>query len=341
AFLRRGLTVGYIKPVGQQFLEIGRNRIDKDAFLIEDTFHLGDSLPAMSPVAVPKGFTEHYITSGNKTMLVKRIMTSFEKVRKRKDIVVIEGTGHAGVGSVFDLSNAEVAHMLQAKVVMVSCGGIGRPIDEIMLNVPLFKEKNVDIIGTITNKVYPSKYKKISKYVRAGLTRKGLVPFGVLPFEPVISHPSVRQLMEDLHADILAGEVGLENEVGQLVIGAMPPHELLSYLSRDMLVITPGNREDMIMAAVSSSLSPHPDQHSVAGIVLTGKYKPHKSVRKLIEKIPIPVLGVWEDTFEVATRIEHLITKIRPGEYRKISEIQRLVEEYVDVDGIIQKLKEH
>ena len=105
AFLKMGKKVGYIKPVGQQFLQIGHHKIDKDAFLIEDTYHLGSPLPAMSPITIPKGFTEQYITKGKKNVLTRKIKNAFERVSKKKDVVIIEGTGHAGVGSVFDSSN--------------------------------------------------------------------------------------------------------------------------------------------------------------------------------------------------------------------------------------------
>jgi dethiobiotin synthetase len=123
----------------------------------------------MSPIAIEKGFTENYIKSGNREKLVTDIVNSFERIAKHKELVVIEGTGHAGVGSVFDLSNAKVARLLNAKVILVTAGGIGRPIDEIVLNMALFEKEGVDVIGVIVNKVLPSKYKKIEQVVKAGL----------------------------------------------------------------------------------------------------------------------------------------------------------------------------
>jgi len=75
--------------------------------------------------------------------------------------VVIEGTGHAGVGSIFDLSNARVANLLDAKVILVTSGGIGKPMDEIELNMALFEKECAEVIGVIINKVIVSKYRKI------------------------------------------------------------------------------------------------------------------------------------------------------------------------------------
>src|SRR3989338_6277387 len=95
----------------------------------------------MSPIAVEKGFTEKYITRPNKRSIDKQIRDSFRRVARNRDLVVIEGTGHAGAGSVFDHSNANVAKLLGARVILVSSGGIGRAIDEIMLNKALFEKE--------------------------------------------------------------------------------------------------------------------------------------------------------------------------------------------------------
>ena len=90
--------------------------------------------------------------------------TAFDIVAWEKDFVIIEGTGHAGVGSVFDLSNATVAKLLQSKVIIVSRGGIGRPIDEISLNLALFEKQGVEVIGAIINKVVPEKMEMLKEY---------------------------------------------------------------------------------------------------------------------------------------------------------------------------------
>jgi len=85
--------------------------------------------------------------------LIKKIQKAFDRVAWEKDFVLCEGTGHAGVGSVFDLSNAQVAKILGAKVVIVTEGGIGKPIDEVSLNQALFDREGVEVIGVILNKV--------------------------------------------------------------------------------------------------------------------------------------------------------------------------------------------
>ena len=330
--------VGYIKPVGQQYQEIKEHRIDKDAILMHDAYNLTDAYENMSPIAVPKGFTENYILRGNRSDLEQKIKKAYGEICRDKELVLIEGTGHAGVGSVFDLGNADVAKMLGAKVLIVSCGGVGHPIDEVMLNQAKFNELGVEVIGVITNKIFPEKYEKINELVRKGFKRKGLEVFGVIPYQQVLSSPTLEQLLEDMHGKLISGEAGLQNMVHKIVIGAMEPHEALDYFGEGTLLITPGSREDLILAALSGSADNETAAYSVSGIVLTGKTIPHKTITKLVKKSDIPVIIVEEDTFTVASYIHDLIVKIRPTDTEKIRATESLVKQYVDIDRLLNSL---
>src|SRR5204863_6983659 len=115
-----------------------------------------------------------YIESANREQLVRKIERAFDRVAWEKDFVLCEGSGHAGVGSVFDLSNAQVAKILKARVVIVSRGGIGKPIDEVALNLALFEKEDVEVIGVILNKVAPDKIDLVKEFARRVLKRKGL-----------------------------------------------------------------------------------------------------------------------------------------------------------------------
>ena len=100
-------------------------------------FDLPESYPVMSPVHIPRGFTKAYIAGQVVEDLGARIRAAHATFAGH-DMLVIEGTGHAGVGAVIGLSNAVVAQMLGAPAVIVSEGGVGRPIDEIVLNASHF-----------------------------------------------------------------------------------------------------------------------------------------------------------------------------------------------------------
>src|SRR5256885_1471274 len=160
--------VGYIKPVGQRFVEVAEQKIDEDTVLMDRVFRLNCPLVDMSPIAVEPDFTRKYLQSSNNEALVKKIQKAFDRVAWEKDFVLCEGSGHAGVGSVFDLSNAQVASILKAKVVIISQGGIGKPIDEGSLNQALFQKEGVEIIGVILNKVLPDKVDTVTDFARRG-----------------------------------------------------------------------------------------------------------------------------------------------------------------------------
>jgi BioD-like phosphotransacetylase family protein len=140
ALQKRLPNIGYIKPVGQRFVEVEGLKIDEDSVLINDTYRVRTPLRAMSPIAVEPDFTRRYLSGGNTKQLHDEVQRAFDEASWEKDFVIIEGTGHAGVGSVFDLSNAQVAKLLNSQVIIVSQGGIGKPIDEISLNLALFEK---------------------------------------------------------------------------------------------------------------------------------------------------------------------------------------------------------
>src|SRR5258706_15900890 len=192
--------VGYIKPVGQRFVQIEEQNIDEDTVLMDSVYRLNCPLVDMSPIAVEPDFTRKYLQSSNNEALVKKIQKAFDRVAWEKDFVLCEGSGHAGVGSVFDLSNAQVAKILGAKVIIVTQGGIGKPIDEVSLNQALFDKEGVEIIGVIINKVLVPKVDYVADFARRGLKRKGLDLLGVLPYEPTLCSPSVDLIREELHA---------------------------------------------------------------------------------------------------------------------------------------------
>src|SRR5438270_12043359 len=195
--------IGYIKPVGQRFVEIEEQKIDEDSVLMDSVYRMNCPLVDMSPIAVEPDFTRKYLQAANNDALVKKIQKAFDRVAWEKDFVLCEGSGHAGVGSVFDLSNARVAKLLGAKVIIVPQGGIGKPIDEISLNQALFEKENVEIIGVILNKVLGDKIDYVTDFARRGLKRKGLELLGVLPHEQILCNPSVDLIREELGAELL------------------------------------------------------------------------------------------------------------------------------------------
>ncbi len=335
--------IGFIKPIGQRYLEEEGEKIDEDSLLIERSLEscgIKCVLKDMSPVAVERGFTEQFILKPDRQDLTRQIEESFDRVSQGKDLVVIEGTGHAAVGSVFDHSNAFVAKLLGAKVIIVSSGGIGRPIDEIILNKSLFENEGIEPLGVIINKVLPEKFQKINKLVRLGLERKGIDVLGVIPYFPLLSYPLIGQILEETNFELLCGRKSLNNVVKKIVVGAMEPHDALDYLDDGALLITPGDREDMILASLSLGCyfaKTRKGAH-ISGIVLTGNIIPHRSIMELVEQTELPVLLAKSDTYTTASRVHDLMIKIRPQDQEKIEVVKKIVKENIDIDKILERL---
>lgn len=335
-FQNRFKKVGFIKPIGQRYLEEEGLKIDEDSLLIEEVCGIKCGLKDMSPIAVEKGFTEKYIARPDKQSITGQIKESFRRVSRGNSLVIIEGTGHAGVGSVFDHSNATVAKLVGSKVIIISSGGIGRPIDEIVLNKALFEREGVKVLGVIINKVLPNKFDKINNLVRKGFERKGIDVLGVIPYNPMLSRPTIEQILEETDFELLCGRDYLESSVSQVIVGAMEPHDAIKYIVEDSLMITPGDREDMIMTALGCFREGDEKRLKVSGIVLSGGITPDAPIMNLLNKAQIPVLLARSDTYDVATTIHDLTVKIRPRDTDKINAVIKLIKDNVDLDKIFR-----
>ena len=334
--LRRALgRIGFIKPVGQRFVEVEGHKIDEDTVLIDQTYGIYAPLEAISPIAVEPDFTRRFIQQANSDMLVKRIQNSFDRAAWEKDFVIVEGTGHAGVGSVFDLSNARVARLLGAQAILITQGGIGRPIDEVALNAALFEKEGVPLLGVILNKVLPEKYDYVVDFARRGLSRLGIELLGALPADPVLSQPTLGQVAKAVKGEFINARASSRRLARRVLIGDMGTGHLLTQFTPGTLVITPGDREDVILAAVSLIR-----QHArgLCGIVLSTGLKAHDSVMKVLLDSDLPAITSPLDSYTIASRIHSMTIKTLPGDTEKISRIQELTEKHVDLQRLLAKL---
>jgi len=323
--------IGFIKPVGQKYLVIDGKKVDKDAVLIKKIANLDDELEDMNPVAVEEGFTRQYLDNPNKEYFENKIRESYKKISEGKDFVIIEGTGHAGVGSIFDLNNATVASLLNSPVIIISIGGIGKPADEICLNLPLFREKNVSVKGVIINKVIEEKKGTIEKYLKKFFSKINLNLLGLIPYIPYLTEPSLLQICEAVNGKIISGFDKMKEKIKNVVVGAMTPRHALDYFKPNSLLITPGDREDIILAALSIST-----QNLIKGIVLTGGLYPHKTILDLIKKYDFPTIIASDGTYEVASRINELVVKLTEDDIDKIEIAKKLIEENVNIEEILK-----
>lgn len=339
ALRKRVGRIGFIKPVGQRFVEVDGKQIDEDSVLMDDTFGVRTPLEAMSPIAVQPDFTRRYIEQSNNDVLIRRIQNSFDRAAWEKDFVIVEGTGHAGVGSVFDLSNARVARLLDCKVILVTKGGIGRPIDEVALNKALFDQEGVEFLGVILNKIIPSKFDVVRDFARRGLERLGIDLLGCIPEEPILANATLGQISKTIKGSFLNGHQRSRRLVKKIVIGAMNSSHVMEAFRPGTLVITPGDREDVILAALSTAALSEMDGHSLAGLVLAGDLTPSAPVLELLKNSDLPIISSRLDSYTVASSIYSMTVKTLPGDSEKIDKIQSLVETHVEIDRLMEKLR--
>jgi hypothetical protein len=333
--------IGFIKPVGQRFVNVDGKRIDEDSVLIDQTYGVKVPIEAMSPIAVEPDFTRKYIQHSNNDFLVRRIQNSFDRAAWEKDFMLIEGTGHAGVGAVFDLSNARVAKLLGSKVLLITKGGIGRAIDEVVLNKALFDREGVEMVGVILNKVLPDKFDEVKDFARRGLERLGIDLLGVVPIEPMLADATLGQITKQIHGKFIHAEgedSATRRRVRKVIIGAMNSNHVMEYFTPGTLVITPGDREDVILAALSAASVAGEDGRTLAGLVLSGDLFPHQNVLDLISGSRLPIIGSPLDSYAVANSIHTMTVKTLPGDAAKIDRIQVLIDKYVEVDRFLGKL---
>jgi BioD-like phosphotransacetylase family protein len=267
--------------------------------------------------------------------LYDRVRGAFDEAAWEKDFVIIEGTGHAGVGSVFDLSNATVAKLLKAKVVIVSRAGIGRPIDEISLNLALFEKHGVEVIGAIINKVMPEKMAMLKEYATLGLAKLGLPLLGMIPMHTELYKPTVNQACIQLRGEFIAGVQHKRKRIARVGVGAMSSSHAEKLLNPGTLIITPGDREDLIMMILNDD-SKSASRNQLAGVVLTDGILPHQNVMELIRQRSIPFISTQADVSSATTTIARMTVKTEVGDRDKIGLIQRLVHEHVQVDRIVE-----
>ncbi|MEM1058479.1 MAG: AAA family ATPase [Verrucomicrobiota bacterium] len=335
ALQQRFASIGYIKPVGQRFVDVEGEKIDEDTVLIKDTYRVRSRLIAMSPIAVEPNFTRDYLAHGHAEGLHSTVREAFDESSWEKDFVIIEGTGHAGVGSVFDLSNAMVAHLLQAKVVIVSEGGIGKPIDEIAMNLALYEKYGVEVVGAIFNKVLPEKTESLREVASTGLERLGLPLLGMMPYNPELRRPTLNQVCQQIGGRFLGGHRHKRVRVAKVTIGAMSYRNVENYFEPGTLIITAGDRESLILTVLGEKRS---KKLPIAGVVLTSDMLPSAEIIEIIEQRNIPFIATSLSAYKVAAAINKMTVKTEVGDLQKISLIQDLVTNHVDLDGLLRRV---
>ena len=326
--------VGYIKPLGPKCQEFGGILADKDAVLMARVFGLEEQIALMSPVVLGKGATKKFLDGEFcREWAAERIMAACRELESRCDLLLVEGAGHGGVGSVIGLNNAQVAKLVGAPVLMVAGGGIGNVIDSVQLNLALYREAGVDVRMLLVNKLLPEKRASSLAYLTRAFAASGIQVCGAFDYSPVLADPTLQSIAK-LFAHPLQGNQGERLRIiHHIQLGAASSQKVIDNLRESTLLITTSSRDELLVTL--SSLYHIPAYHEkIAGIVIPGIAPVSAVTQKIIDDSGIPYIRIEQTTAEIFTALTAHVSKIVAEDSEKISLINSQAEEVIDFGAI-------
>lgn len=342
ALKRAGVDVGYCKPVGQKWVPTRNDRVDKDAMLFSQAMQFELAPRVHSPVILAKGVTAAYNDHPREFDFWDLIERASAILEERYQLVVYEGTGHPGVGSIVDLSNADVAKRLNAPVIMIGEGGIGKAFDKLNADMALFREKRVPIAGAIINKVKPEKMGKVKHYVGERLRRLGIPVLGLIPYQKTLALPIMETISEAVDGHPLVNEEQLANPVEEIISGALAVRREFPGRQNILLMVNLRRLRAAMESIEQRCEAQEQEAPLLSGILLTYEQGDWREARRTLEYFPyisehrIPVIGTQLDTFGSAQRITQLEVKINTRTPWKVQKAVELFCEHVDLGPILR-----
>ncbi len=328
-------SVSVFRPV--VFEERGPDRLIS---LLTDFYSL--PFPQEDMYGVTAGVTQPLLAAGNYDELYGRILERYKALESRCDFVLCIGADYTGASIALEFdANVEVARNLGAPLVPI-INGLGKDAAPILNAarklVETLESKKCDLLAIIVNRVEP----KLREGILAAMKEKlpGSPPVYVVPEEPLLERLTVREIAGSLGAELTGGDAAwLDGDVRGVKIAAMALPNFLDHLEDGDLVITSGDRADIILGTLAADRSINYPR--VAGLVLTGDLRPASQVQRLIEGLtasPVPVMCVKTDTFTTAMHVSGLRPSLSAGDRRKTAAALGMFESSVDVPVLLQRI---
>ncbi len=337
---KKGYNVGYCKPVGQEGVlnESTGVYADKDAVLFAQVMEFEMEPQIHSPVILGPGATQQYLDNPSNYDFEGDIFRAAEILEKKHEIIIFEGTGHPGVGSVVNLSNAEVAQKLGASVILVVEGGVGNTIDRLNLSLSLFREQKVPIIGVIVNKVLIDKLDKVKHYVGIKLKEWGIPLLGVMPYDKTLLYPLFDTVCKAIDGRYLHNFDQRYNRVEKVLAASLVDTHTFKEDASVLLVVS-ANRVNEVVSKIHQKTT-HLSKCPLAGIVITGdgrleEWSEAFGCEGYILTHQIPVVATRLDTYGSALQISRIEVKINTRTPWKTEKAREMIEEHVNLSAII------
>ncbi|MGJ8716253.1 MAG: phosphate acetyltransferase [Maribacter stanieri] len=333
--LGKTAKVGYFRPIID---DVANGKIDNHIDTVLSYFNV-DMKPEEA-YAYTRSQVVQLKNQDKDDEIVGHIIHKYKTIENRFDFVLVEGTDFSGEGAIIEWDiNVLIAKNLGIPAVILASGK-GKTLDELLGNLYMaydsFMEKGVEVLLIIANKVQPENLDIVSNGLKEKLPNNVLV--GTIPTNSILGSPTVKEIAQELDAKILFGEDYMNNQVAGFSVGAMQLRNYITHLKEDSLVITPGDRADIILGALQANISTN--YPKLSGIVLTGGLLPEESITKLIEGLSdiIPILSVAGGTFSVTNRIGTIRPRIYADNKEKIVTSIQEFEKHIPTKKLAERL---
>ncbi|MEQ8713534.1 MAG: phosphate acetyltransferase [Cyclobacteriaceae bacterium] len=329
--LRRTKRVSFFRPIISA--DIGMR--DKNIELILGHFKLDQTYD--EAYVYHQKEAKKLISAGKTEKLLDKIIKQYKALEAKSDFILCEGTDFLTESSAFEFGiNVQVAKNIGSPVLIIGRGDNGRTVEDIIgtmqLAIESFHDEDYDVMGAVVNRADPDKIQPLLKAMKKELPT-GLF-LSVIPTNDLLKSPTVKEIVAHLDADVLYGGDKLDAQVYRYSVAAMQLHNYLDKVTERSVVITPGDRGDIILGTLAAHQSQNAPQ--VSAMILTTGLAPDTSIANLLEGISdiIPILSVKDNTFETASKLGHIQSYVNTDSTAKIDECFRLFKEHIDIRAL-------
>lgn len=327
--------VGYFRPIIEDFVD---GEADNHIATVLSYFNL--DIAFEDAYAITKSKLIKKKNKGKIGEVLDLIIEKYKKLEERFDFVLVEGTSFTGEGTSIELDlNVLIAKNLGIPTIIIG-SGVGKTLEELLDSLYLvydsFKVKEVEVLSVIANKVQPENIELVNKSLQKTLPSTVLI--NTIPLISSLNNPTMQEIVNALDAKVLFGENHLNNEIGHFSVGAMQLHNYLVHLHNNALVITPGDRSDIILGALQANESAN--YPTISGIILTGNIVPEDSILKLIEGLSpiVPIIAVDGGTYHITNKIGSIKSEIYANNTHKIETSITTFEKHVEIEALSDRL---
>jgi len=319
--------VGYFKPI---ISDLNGEKKDNHINTVLKHFELDISFDEAYAYTKSEVLAKKH--EGKIDEVIDEIIKKYKQLEETYDFILVEGTDFSGEGTATELEiNTDIAKNLGIPTIIVE-SGVGKTMEEFVNNLlsayDLFIEKEVNVLSVVANKVMPDNLQWVKDELHEKLPKEVIV--NAIPIIESLANPTIKEIIDGLNAEVLFGEAEcLNHQVAHVIVGAMQLRNFLLRLEENTLVVTPGDRADLILGTLQAHLSDN--YPKIAGIVLSGNITPEEPIIRLINGLvkKLPVLVVEGGTYQVAKDAGSIQPQIYANNTVKIQLSIRTFNEYV------------